>query len=893
VDSITAPVVLIPAEELATEAARCLLMPLLAAGSATNELRRVLGRAGLEPSTFGQLRIPIERARLVPGALEPLILALSHETVMRCIAEHQIQKTPYRRMTSSDEDFSAGVSELSESDIGLAAWLVFATGQTHSEVARSIFESILAEHCTEEFPADEIVQEDSAAYADSRDTGLLAEAIGAIANQLDRLTEVVDALATKVDALAKRSNGARPQSSEEAARPLAELARTVGRLEQTTGQIAEKLKTTSERTERTGQRVKKISSILDELGSRTASSTEMARVNDAIDGLHRLTIGVGQRIESIEDLVREAPDAVAAQTAASDAQTPGPTEALGMETPEQHGIDVAGVESAFDLDDVAALGLRAEEIEAAERNRFHRHEEAVIALSGFLVELMRDNPEWVYIDGHNTIVEPLKSGFKSGHERTGRDWLISTVAELMEITHLDRVWLAFDTRHENNTGSSDYPGLEVRFLKNGGVADGADQFITGEIRSRSPYVQGAVFTSDQSHIWPAVAAAREDGYNVNTIDATLLFTALRVLDEALSTSDLCRADARESLAHELQDCTPPQLHELELVGLLGFRDPAIRMFSQYLTRVRRTHRGPRPSSLFDDPALRSAARHIREGDLARAYALIDKAEFADSNSWDVRPLRTVANLVEGEWREAKRIALTIEGDSEQPGERRFEAACIIAVADSMSSTVAPDTSLPQTWRQAYGVKTYSYGLSVLRVLEEALLRADSLPRHIRQTLRAIRIAVVPSAESPLSEAQVELLRRAGVALQNGDWVHAEIHYQELHDSGIASRHKVLNLAMVAMGTRRYSDAQDHVREFRSLALTPTMQVHHACMRHLACAGAGDETDIDTVRDALRTAGSYVWLKAPVRHLVKGLLVGPDGDVRDAAREIDELMARMT
>lgn len=890
-DSTVTATAVMQREGLVAEAARCLLLPLLISPASTNEMRRVLSRAGLETSTFGVLKIPIERARLVPGGLEPLIRELSHAAVIRCIAEHQIQKTPYRGVDSTDPSFSAGVSELSESDIALAAWLVFATEQTESEVALSIFENIVSEHCTEELEPDEIAMEDSAPYSDpAGETASLSSAIGAIAQQLNRLTAVVDSLNSKVDTLGRRVNGTRSQTTDEASRPIAKLTRTVARLELTTGQIAEKLKTTSERTERTGQRVKKISSVLDDLGSRTASSSELTRVNDAIDGLRRLTIDVGQRIESMEELVRETPEATVAAT------PPDPDShilfaAASIGTAEPAPLDVTAEETEPDA--VAALRVHADEIEAAERLRFHRHEESVTALKGFLDELMRDNPEWVYIDGHNTIVEPLKSGFKSGNERSGRDWLIALVGELMEITHLDRVWLAFDTRHENNTGPSTYPGLEVRFLRNAGVADGADEFISGEIRSRSPYVQGAVFTSDQSHIWPAVAAAREDGYNVATVDATLLFTALRVLDEALLTSDLHRDDARESLVHELQDSASPQLHELELVGLLGFRDPAIRMFSQYLTRRRRAEKCERASSLFDDPSLRAAARLIREGSLERAHALIDKVESSDSETWDVRPLRAVAHLVAGDWRESKRVALALLDDHQSSAQSRFEASCIIAVAEVMKTSIAPDPTLPQEWRSTFGIKAYSYGVSVLRILEETLIRSDSLSRPARQTLRAIRVAVVPSAEAPVSEAQAELLRRAGVALSNGDWGLADTLYQELHDSGIASRHQVLNRAMVAVGTRRYSEAQDHAQEFRTLALTPTMQVHHACIHHLACAGAGDETDIDTIREALRAAGSFVWLKAPVRHLVKGLLVGQDGEVRDAAREIDELMARMT
>jgi len=880
-------------DELIPEAARCLLLPLLNSAPGTAEIKRTLKRSKREQQVFGQLGIPIERARLVKDGLEPLVAACSQETTMAQIACARLKALGRMDLVAEAGCTVAQLTEISETDSRLAAWALFAVGQSKEPGATKIFARLIDDARTCETDEPDVVRETPESYvADSEDMHQLLEAITRVSQQLGALTDVVSGLARTADAAPKKPIATRadPGLSVPSAK-LDSICGRLDRLEHAVSTIGERLKTSSERGDRTGQRVKKIAGRLDEIDARIASPNDLNRVSDAIAEMGRMIISVGQGIESIETAVGRLPDELSTLARVPDPDTTSPMEALqATETSaELVASAVTPGESVAQATEDGALELLNEKAEAAERARFAHHDEAVTILSALLAELLKDNPEYMYVDGHNTIVEPLKLGFADGIERDAREWLIQRMGDLMELVSFDRVWLAFDTRHPDSRGDSSHEGLEVHYRNNSGEADGADEFISTAIRTRSPFEQGVVFTSDHSHIWPAVSAAYEDGYSVTISDATLLFTVLRVLDEVLDSSDLGREGALTSLPNELADLTPSELRELDLVGLLGFSDPAIRAFSQYQTQQRRLERAERPERLFDDRNLRSAAELIRKGDISAAYDLLDRAEFSDKNTWDIRPLRAAANLVEGEWREAKRIAGAVKDDPQSLPERRFEARCIEAVADALTSGVAADASQPLEWLVEFEVHLYHYGSSVLRVLDEALTRSGELTGSVRTTLSVIRSALAPGADLPMSEAQHDLLRDAGDALSEARWTDAAKLYQQLEETGIPARHRVLNRAMVAIGAQRYSDAQAHVREYRTVALTPNLQVTYACIRCLACAGAGDEVDIDAVRSALKLTNNYIWQKAPVRRLTKGLLRAKDGYVRDAAQELESLM----
>lgn len=885
----------VPADLLMTRTAERLLDPILRDRRRQNE---ITGPIRAEKQTHILRNIAVETAYRVDVMRAQLLSRLSSPLALSCIARGQLRSRKRPVLSASDVGALAAISQ---DDPELAAWVTLASelhatpeGQAalHTYLASPLAASPRPDRSdavgVESAPTEKVGGDPA-----NEESSLVLEALADLA----QLPAAVAALHADLTTLGQRVDRTNPTDALSAIdRRLTRLETRFTHAEERLAAMADRQKSMQERLDRAAQRIQKMERWSDGVEDRLVTRAEVRDLGGDISNLSRLTFEIGSRVQSGEDHFQELAAMISLFAMGSGRSVAGQADTESSVEVQPEAVSVAEKASAPALpmglaDVLAPIAERAaaQTPEISAEERFRHHTEAVATLATLLPEALPESPDYAYVDGHNTIVEPMKGGFLGGDHAKTRAWIVDTFGELMTLTGLARGWMAFDTSQEQNTGIADHPGLEVCYNRNFGAGDGADEYISQAVRARSPRDIGIVYTSDDRHIRPAIDEAREDGYDVRVVDARLLFCSLVVLDTALQNSDLPRADALEQLSFELADQPRADLRDVDLVGLLGFNHPAVKALNEHRARRRKNHPFSKRATLYDDPRLRAAAGLLARGDTERALEAIDRVEFGNSGSWDARPLRAVAHIVDGDLAEAARILDWLEQDATLAPDLRFDTRCLCSLVKVLQGTQEPTSAAEViAWMRDLALTTYSWTSSTLRVLRLALQAADALNPPLSVALDNIQEIVAPQ-HRPSTMDEIETLRAAGAALARGDWTEAEVEYARINPT-VHPRHRSLNEAMVAIGLRHYGEAQETVKEFEIHARSENLRVLYEVVDYLARVGSGDEATMAGLRTAVREAYGFRWAKAPVRFLVTGIIKSEQGEILEAAQRVEKMMA---
>lgn len=153
-------------------------------------------------------------------------------------------------------------------------------------------------------------------------------------------------------------------------------------------------------------------------------------------------------------------------------------------------------------------------------------------------------PETLFVDGHNVINGHVNHGV-FGSEPEARAWLVSSVVQLAELLELDRVFLCFDTRHDN---LQDEPVSDrVRVLYGPRKDGGADALIGRLVEERTQNADLLVVSSDYKHVWTSSDHSRSDGWNVRSVSGRQFFEFLCALEDCMLTPVVPRDRLTEAL----------------------------------------------------------------------------------------------------------------------------------------------------------------------------------------------------------------------------------------------------------------------------------------------------------------------------------------------------------
>ncbi len=135
-------------------------------------------------------------------------------------------------------------------------------------------------------------------------------------------------------------------------------------------------------------------------------------------------------------------------------------------------------------------------------------------------------PKHIVIDGHNLILRR----FSPQMERTTREWLGEMVCEMNAELGLD-IHLVFDGPvHMESSVQAICSGVKRYYASD--ADGGADARIASLIREFAPSDKTLVVSTDYRHVWSNAEEAREEGYDVDLLQAEPLHNYLIALDDA-------------------------------------------------------------------------------------------------------------------------------------------------------------------------------------------------------------------------------------------------------------------------------------------------------------------------------------------------------------------------
>ncbi len=474
-------------------------------------------------------------------------------------------------------------------------------------------------------------------------------------------------------------------------------------------------------------------------------------------------------------------------------------------------------------------------------------------------------PDHLIVDGHNVVVEPLKSG-RFSDERQARFWLITQMVALADTLDLNDVRIMFDTSQDTQVPESFSPRVRIQYCgPDTGKADGR---IVRAIEELSPDDTTVVCTSDHEHVWSDVQALAEQDLRVTCVDRFALFDLLEAIERYLAAHEDLPAETRIELAREELDA--------ELTGQATVAERPERTRAVAAPRAATT-----PSSVIPQEHLDAWLEALRRHDHSAAEQELAYAERAGARHPYLTLAQSVGYLARGNADAALETLSRFDVDPYAGPNMRVQVGLIRLLAHNEGLGRLIEASDIEQVLEKEHVATFDVRRGSLGIYLQALRSAsETLEHNVGLILRMLggtqpaTAGVGPGAEAPVTrKTDPELLRRAGVALAEGQVDEAARLYDLIEAQGVARRHAYINRAMVELARGHVGEAREAIRRYGELAETPMMRLQAVVLEEIARALDGDIPDATRVALARERVDGFQPHLSPVWYLARCLRQG--------------------
>ncbi len=600
----------------------------------------------------------------------------------------------------------------------------------------------------------------------------------------------------------------------------------------------------------------------------TASVAPNATAGALVDELE-------QRLVSVERVI----DGMRALLAPAASAAPEPAAVAGA-APETAAVTAAATPARA----IPARGARGDGALEVERIRaaraLRREAAAVVGRIG--------SPDHFIVDGHNVVVEPLKSGsFES--ERDARSWLITQMVALADALDLPDVRIMFDTPDDTQYPESASDRVSVQFCgPDSGKADGKIIEVIQGFRTSDTVV---VCSSDHKHVWADIESLAADGHRVYCVERFPVFELMQAIERYLAAYEDLPVETRMVLVRE----------ELEEVAALVAPSPSAEPVSvpaegpvaseKQPVSAKPAAGGAAPSPSVVPAANLSAWQEaLARGDFDAAEAELARAEHAGARHPYLTLAQSATHLARGNADAALEVLTRFDYDPYAGPNMRVQVGLIrlLAHAEGIDRVVEPEDIMGVL--AAQGVTDFDISRGSLGIYLASLNHASDVLRRSVEVISAELAGVetgraaAPGQPAHAPETDRELLRRAGSALAEGRTEDAARLYDLIETQGVSRHHAYVNRAMVELARGRISAATDPIEQYAQLAATPMMRLQAVVLQQLARALDGDASEPADVALARERVDVFQAHLSPIWYLARCLRRG------GASPEVESILA---